>query len=68
MSKTPKILAFAGSLREKSYNKRVLKIAIEGARKAGADVTFVDLKDYPKPSKSSKAQQPISATAANNND
>ncbi len=49
MSKTPKILAFAGSLREKSYNKRVLKIAVEGARKAGAEVTLVDLKDYPMP-------------------
>jgi chromate reductase len=49
MSKKPKILAFAGSLREKSYNKRVLKVVIEGAKKAGADVTYVDLKDYPLP-------------------
>ncbi len=49
MSKNPKILAFAGSLREKSYNKRVLKVAMEGAKNAGAEVTFVDLKDYPMP-------------------
>lgn len=49
MSKSPKILAFAGSLREKSYNKRVLKIAVEGARAAGAEVTYIDLKDYPLP-------------------
>lgn len=49
MTKQPKILAFAGSLREKSYNKRVLKVAIEGAKKAGADVTYIDLKDYPLP-------------------
>lgn len=49
MSKKPKILAFAGSLREKSYNKRVLKVAIEGAKKAGAEITYVDLKDYPMP-------------------
>ncbi len=49
MSKRPKILAFAGSLREKSYNKRVLKVAIEGARQAGAEVTYIDLKDYPLP-------------------
>lgn len=49
MAKRPKILAFAGSLREHSYNKRVLKTAIEGAKKAGADVTYVDLKDYPMP-------------------
>lgn len=49
MSKPPKILAFAGSLREKSYNKRVLKVAAEGARNAGAEVILVDLKDYPMP-------------------
>lgn len=49
MSKKPKILAFAGSLREKSYNKRVLKVAIDGAKKADAEVTYVDLKDYPMP-------------------
>lgn len=49
MSKKPKILAFAGSLREKSYNKRVLKVAVEGAKNAGAEVAYVDLKDYPMP-------------------
>lgn len=49
MSKQPKILAFAGSLREKSYNKRILKIAVEGARATGAEVTYIDLKDYPLP-------------------
>lgn len=47
MAKKPKILAFAGSLREHSYNKRVLKTAIKGAEKVGAEVTFVDLRDYP---------------------
>jgi len=49
MAKKPKILAFAGSLRERSFNKRVLKVAIEGAKKAGAEVTYIDLKDYPMP-------------------
>jgi hypothetical protein len=49
MNKRPKILAFAGSLRQHSYNKRVLKAAIQGAEKAGATVTFVDLRDYPMP-------------------
>lgn len=44
-----KILAIAGSLREHSLNKRVLKVAIEGARRAGAEVTFVDLRDLPMP-------------------
>src|SRR3982751_4297296 len=42
----PKILAFAGSFREKSYNKRVLEIAADGARRAGAEVDTVDLRDY----------------------
>ncbi|HEX8637298.1 MAG TPA: NAD(P)H-dependent oxidoreductase, partial [Pyrinomonadaceae bacterium] len=49
MSYVPKILAFAGSLRENSYNKRVLKTAIAGAEKAGAEVTFIDLRDYAAP-------------------
>ena len=49
MTQKPKILAFAGSLREDSCNKKLVKIAAEGARKAGAEVTFIDLKDYPMP-------------------
>ena len=49
MAKKPKILAFAGSLREHSYSKRVVKTAMKGAVDAGADVTYVDLRDYPMP-------------------
>jgi chromate reductase len=49
MAGSPKILAFAGSLRADSYNKRLVRVAAEGARAAGADVTFVDLRDYPLP-------------------
>ena len=49
MAYSPKILAFAGSLRAESYNKKLVKVAAEGARKAGADVTYVDLKDLPMP-------------------
>lgn len=45
----PKILAFAGSLRKDSLNKKLVKIAIKGAEEAGADVTYIDLKDYPLP-------------------
>lgn len=45
----PKILAFAGSLRTDSYNKKLIKIAIKGAQEAGAEVTYIDLKDYPLP-------------------
>jgi hypothetical protein len=45
----PKIVAVAGSFRELSYNKRVLKIAAEGAKRAGAEVTIIDLRDFPLP-------------------
>lgn len=45
----PKILAFAGSLRKDSYNKKLVKIAMKGAQEAGAEVTYIDLKDYPLP-------------------
>ncbi len=49
MAKKPKILAFAGSLREHSYSKRVVKTAIKGAEAAGAEVTYVDLRSFPMP-------------------
>lgn len=49
MAGTPKILAFAGSLRAGSFNKRLVRVAAEGARAAGADVTIVDLRDFPLP-------------------
>lgn len=45
----PKILAFAGSLRKDSYNKKLVKVASKGAEEAGAKVTYIDLKDYPLP-------------------
>ena len=45
----PKILAFAGSLRAESFNKTLVNIAAEGARRARADVTVIDLSDYPMP-------------------
>lgn len=41
-----KILAFSGSLRAKSYNQALVKVAAEGATQAGADVTLIHLKDY----------------------
>jgi len=44
-----KVLAFAGSLRVGSFNKKLVKVAAEGARKAGAQVTILDLRDYPLP-------------------
>ena len=49
MSLKPKILAFAGSLRKNSFNKKIAQIAALGAKEAGASVTYIDLKDYPIP-------------------
>ncbi len=48
MSK-PKILAFAGSARKDSYNKQLIRLASAAAEKAGAEVTLIDLADYPMP-------------------
>lgn len=45
----PKILAFAGSLRTGSFNKKLVQVAAKGARDAGAEVTYIDLRDYPLP-------------------
>ena len=44
-----KIIALAGSTRTDSFNKKILKPAIFGAREAGAEVTVIDLRDYPLP-------------------
>lgn len=44
-----KILAFAGSLRSGSFNRKLVRIAAEGARAAGAEVTEIDLRDIPMP-------------------
>lgn len=49
MSNTPKILAFAGSTRSDSYNKKLVKQAMLGAEATGAQATFVDLRDFPMP-------------------
>ncbi|MGV3663344.1 MAG: NADPH-dependent FMN reductase, partial [Prosthecobacter sp.] len=46
---TPKILAFAGSTRTDSFNKKLARIAADTARAAGAEVTLIDLRDFPLP-------------------
>jgi NAD(P)H-dependent FMN reductase len=45
----PRILTFAGSLRRESFNKKLVPIAAKGARDAGAEVTLIDLKEFPLP-------------------
>jgi chromate reductase len=44
-----KILCFAGSLRRDSFNKKLVKLAMAAAQKAGAEVTYLDLKDLALP-------------------
>lgn len=44
-----KVLAFAGSTREGSFNKALLVEAANSARQKGASVKVIDLKDYPMP-------------------
>jgi NAD(P)H-dependent FMN reductase len=46
---TPRILAFAGSTRSESFNKKALRHAVNGAREVGAEVTLLDLKEFPLP-------------------
>jgi len=45
----PKILAFAGSTREDSFNKKLIRVGAAAARAAGGEVTLVDLRDFPMP-------------------
>ena len=44
-----RILAFAGSTRTDSFNKKLIRIAVKGAQAAGAEVTLIDLRDLPMP-------------------
>jgi NAD(P)H-dependent FMN reductase len=49
LSDKPKVLCFAGSLRQDSLNKKLARQACEFATAAGAEATFIDLKEYPLP-------------------
>ena len=44
-----KVLAFAGSTRSNSFNKRLVQTAAKFVEEAGAVVTILDLRDYPLP-------------------
>lgn len=44
-----KVLAFAGSTRQDSFNKRLARAAAAKAEQAGAEVTVIDLKEFPLP-------------------
>ena len=49
MTTPTKILAFAGSNRKDSLNKRLVRIAAQGAEEVGAKVTLIDLREFPLP-------------------
>ena len=63
----PKILAFAGSTRTDSFNKKLVKIAATGAMEGGADVTVIDLRDFAMPLYDGdlEQQQGLPSTARN---
>ena len=44
-----KLLAFSGSARKDSYNQKLVTIAAREAEAAGAEVTLINLADYPMP-------------------
>jgi len=46
---TAKLIFFAGSTRKDSFNKKLAKAAHDKAKSMGADVTYIDLKDYSAP-------------------
>ncbi len=49
MSFKPKIIAFAGSTRTESFNKKLIKIAMRAAENCGVEVEYIDLRDFPLP-------------------
>ena len=49
MMKKTKIIVLAGSARKESVNKKLARVATKLLFEAGADVEYIDLKDYPMP-------------------
>ncbi|MAY70707.1 NADPH-dependent FMN reductase [Halomonas litopenaei] len=45
----PRILVFAGSAREDSFNKRLARLMAQRIDELGGQATFVDLRDFPMP-------------------
>ncbi len=46
MPLSPRILAFSGSARRESLNRKFLAAAVDAVRAAGGEVTLLDLNDY----------------------
>jgi NAD(P)H-dependent FMN reductase len=49
MATPPRILAFSGSARRESLNRKFLAVAVAAARESGGEVTLLDLNDFPLP-------------------
>jgi chromate reductase, NAD(P)H dehydrogenase (quinone) len=49
MSRNSKIIAFSGSIRKESLNKKLLHVAVDEVRRTGAEVTQIDLREFPLP-------------------
>jgi NAD(P)H-dependent FMN reductase len=49
MANPPRILAFSGSARRDSLNKKLLAVTVAATREAGGEVTLIDLNDYALP-------------------
>lgn len=49
MPKVPRILAFSGSARRESLNRKLLAVAAEAVRTAGGAVTVIDLNEFDLP-------------------
>jgi chromate reductase, NAD(P)H dehydrogenase (quinone) len=49
MCASPKILAFSGSARRESLNRKLLAVAVQAVRDAEGEVTLIDLNEYALP-------------------
>ena len=49
MSQPVRFLAFAGSLRRESFNRRLIHTLVAGAKGAGAEVELIELRDFQLP-------------------
>ncbi len=49
MAASPRILAFSGSSRKESFNRKFLAAAVSAVRAAGGEVTLIELSDYELP-------------------
>lgn len=63
----PRILAFAGSTRKESFNRKLLTEAVDLGRQSGLEIQHIELADYPMPIMDEDLEaehgQPANATA-----